>query len=75
MDCAAVFEELGRGPLPGPYFSCGVLAAQLFLDGGSRGAARKSWLPKICDGSAMIIPALSDDPDSVRAALGADAGV
>ena len=35
MDCAVVFEELGRGPLPGPYFSCGVLAAQLILDGGS----------------------------------------
>ena len=60
-DCAVVFEELGRGPLPGPYFSCGVLAAQLFLEGGSA-AQQKSWLPKICDGSAIVIPALSDDP-------------
>ena len=46
MDCAAVFEELGRGPLPGPYFSCGVLAAQLILDGGSA-ALKKAWLTKI----------------------------
>ena len=60
MDCAAVFEELGRGPLPGPYFSCGVLAAQLILDGGSP-QLKKTWLAKICDGSAVIIPALSDD--------------
>ena len=61
IDCAVVFEELGRGPLPGPYFSCGVLAAQLILDGGS-GALKKAWLSKICDGSAVIIPAISDDP-------------
>lgn len=61
MDCAVVFEELGRAPLPGPYFSCGVLAAQLILDGGSA-ALKKAWLPKICDGSAVIIPAIADDP-------------
>ncbi|HET9918075.1 MAG TPA: acyl-CoA dehydrogenase family protein, partial [Candidatus Binatia bacterium] len=60
MDCAAVFEELGRGPLPGPYFSSGVLAAQLILDGGSA-QQKREWLPKICDGSAVVIPAISDD--------------
>jgi alkylation response protein AidB-like acyl-CoA dehydrogenase len=59
-DCAVVFEELGRGPLPGPYFSCGVLAAQLILDGGSP-QQTKAWLPKICDASVVVIPALSDD--------------
>jgi alkylation response protein AidB-like acyl-CoA dehydrogenase len=60
-DCGVVFEELGRGPLPGPYFSSGVLAAQIILEGGSD-AQKKSLLPKICDGSAIVIPALSDDP-------------
>ena len=60
-DCAVVFEELGRAPLPGPYFSCGVLAAQLIVDGGSA-QLKKAWLPKICDGTAGIIPAISDDP-------------
>jgi len=59
-DCAVVFEELGRGPLPGPYFTCGVLSAELILAGGSV-AQKKSWLPKICDGSTIVIPALSDD--------------
>lgn len=60
-DCAVVFEELGRGPLPGPYFSSGVLAAQLILEGGSA-EQKKTLLPKICDGSAIVIPAISDDP-------------
>ena len=60
LDCAVVFEELGRGPLPGPYFSCGVLAAQLILDAGSA-QQKKDWLPKICGGTAVVIPAISDD--------------
>jgi len=61
MDCAVVFEELGRAPLPGPYFASGVLAAQLILEGAST-EMKKAWLPKICDGSAVVIPAISDDP-------------
>jgi alkylation response protein AidB-like acyl-CoA dehydrogenase len=60
-DCAVVFEELGRGPLPGPYFSSGVLAAQLILEGGSQ-SQKKGLLPKICDGGSIVIPAISDDP-------------
>ena len=60
-DCAVVFEELGRGPLPGPYFSSGVLAAQIILESGSEDQ-KKSLLPRICDGSAIAVPALSDDP-------------
>src|SRR5262245_45051222 len=59
-DCAVVFEELGRGPLPGPYFTSGVLAAELLLAGGS-GAQTENWLPKICNGNAIVIPAISDD--------------
>ena len=60
-DCAVVFEELGRGPLPGPYFSSGVLAAEIILAGGSP-AQKKTLLPEICNGRAIVIPALSDDP-------------
>jgi alkylation response protein AidB-like acyl-CoA dehydrogenase len=61
MDCAAVFEELGRGPLPGPYFSSGVLAAQLILESASA-EQKTSLLPQICNGTAIVIPAISDDP-------------
>ncbi len=60
-DCGVVFEEIGRGPLPGPYFTSGVLAALLILEGGTE-AQKKTLLPKICDGSSIIIPAISDDP-------------
>src|ERR671939_1169509 len=34
-DCAVVFEELGRGPVPGPLFSSGILSAQIILAGGT----------------------------------------
>jgi alkylation response protein AidB-like acyl-CoA dehydrogenase len=60
-DCAVVFEELGRGPLPGPYFSSGVLAAEIIMAGGAP-AQKKTLLPEICSGRAIVIPALSDDP-------------
>src|SRR3972149_2267699 len=60
-DCAVVFEELGGGPLPGPYFSSGVLAAEIILAGGSQ-AQKKTLLPEICRGRAIVIPAISDDP-------------
>ena len=32
-DCAVVFEELGHGPVPGPLFTSGILAAQMILEG------------------------------------------
>ncbi|HZD40195.1 MAG TPA: acyl-CoA dehydrogenase family protein, partial [Terriglobales bacterium] len=60
-DCAVVFEELGRGPMPGPFFSCGILAALIVAEGGSD-AQKKDLLPKICDASAILVPAISDDP-------------
>ena len=34
-DCAVVFEELGRAPVPGPFFSAGVLGAQIIFESGS----------------------------------------
>ncbi|MGH7844031.1 MAG: acyl-CoA dehydrogenase family protein [Candidatus Binatia bacterium] len=58
-DCAVVFEELGRGPLPGPFFSSGVLSAQLVMEGGSD-AQKKSLLPDICSGKDIMIPAITD---------------
>jgi len=30
-DTAVLYEELGRGPLPGPFFSSGVLGALVLL--------------------------------------------
>ena len=58
-DCAVVFEELGRGPLPGPFFSSGVLSALLVLEGASE-AQKKSLLPAICSGKSIVIAAITD---------------
>jgi alkylation response protein AidB-like acyl-CoA dehydrogenase len=72
-DCAVVFEELGRGPVPGPFFSAGVLAAQIILAGGSE-EQKKSLLPAICKGESVLIPAIADKaagwgPEAVETSL------
>ena len=58
-DCAVVFEELGRGPLPGPYFSSGVLGALTILEGGSH-QQKRSLLPGICSGESVVTLAVTD---------------
>ena len=58
-DFAVVFEELGRGPLPGPFFSSGVLSALIVLEGASE-AQKKSLLPAICSGQSIVIAAITD---------------
>jgi len=72
-DCAVVFEELGRGPLPGPFFSSGVLGALLVLEGGSE-AQKESLLPAICSGKSIVVAAITDrgthwGPESVQTRL------
>jgi alkylation response protein AidB-like acyl-CoA dehydrogenase len=59
MDCAAVFEALGHGPVPGPLFSSGMLSAQMIYEAGTE-AQRKALLPKVCDGSSIVVPAITD---------------
>ena len=59
MDCAVVFEALGHGPVPGPLFTSGVLSAQMIFEACTE-AQRKALLPKICDGSSIVVPAITD---------------
>src|SRR5262249_13507528 len=40
-DAAVLYEELGRGPLPGPFFSSGVLGALTVLEAGTEGQRRR----------------------------------
>lgn len=77
-DCAVVFEELGRGPVPGPLFSAGVLAAQIIFEGGSE-EQKKSLLPALCKGESIPIPAIADKaaywgPEAVETSLAGSAG-
>ena len=58
-DCAVVFEELGRGPTPGPLFTSGILAAQMIFEAGSE-EQKQALLPPLCKGVSIIVPAITD---------------
>ncbi len=68
-EVGVVFEELGRGPVPGPYFTSGVLAALTFIEAGTEDQKR-SMLPGIGSGRRICSLALTEpdygwDPESV----------
>ena len=72
-DCAVVFEELGRGPVPGPLFSSGILAAQIIFEACTE-EQKKALLPPLCQGESIVIPAIVDQaahwgPEAVEARL------
>ena len=58
-DVAVLFEALGRGPVPGPYFSSGVLAALLLLEGATQ-AQKREWLPRVATGEEILAPAITE---------------
>jgi alkylation response protein AidB-like acyl-CoA dehydrogenase len=58
-DCAVIFEELGRGPLPGPFFSSGVLGAAIIQEGGTD-EQKQRLLPALCKGEAIATLAVND---------------
>jgi len=60
-DAAVLFEELGRGLLPVPLLSSGVLAAQIVLQAGSDEQQRR-LLPAIASGDMIVALALTE-PD------------
>jgi alkylation response protein AidB-like acyl-CoA dehydrogenase len=60
-DAAVVFEELGRGPVPGPFFSSGVLAALTIAEGGTD-KQKSEILPNIASGDWAVSVAVTE-PD------------
>src|SRR5438552_16133533 len=58
-DAAVLYEELGRGPLPGPFFSSGVLGAMLLLEGGTP-EQRRAILPGVASGERILGVAITD---------------
>src|SRR5215831_5275292 len=58
-DAAVLYEELGRGPLPGPFFSSGVLGALTVLEGGTD-AQRREILPAVARGERVLSVAVTD---------------
>ncbi len=60
-DAAVVFEALGKGPVPGPMFSSGVLAAQVIQHVGTE-EQKQEYLPQIARGDIVCTLALTE-PD------------
>lgn len=54
-----LFEALGTGPLPGPYFSSGILGSLLVLEAGNE-KQKKSILPDVVEGKKILTLALTE---------------
>jgi alkylation response protein AidB-like acyl-CoA dehydrogenase len=58
-DAAVLFEELGRGPVPGPFFASGVLGALTVLQGGTE-AQKQTILPRVGRGEHVLCVAVTE---------------
>ena len=58
-DAGVLFEELGRGPVPGPHISSAVLAALTILEGGTEDQ-KKEWLPRMATGEVRMVAAITE---------------
>jgi alkylation response protein AidB-like acyl-CoA dehydrogenase len=58
-DAAVLFEELGRGPVPGPFFSSAVLGALTVLEAATL-AQRRALLPRVAGGEAVLAVAITE---------------
>src|SRR2546428_12548329 len=58
-DAAVLYEELGRGPLPGPFFSSGVLGALTVLEGATE-EQRRRILPAVASGERVLTVAITE---------------
>src|SRR5258705_10088443 len=58
-DAAVLYEELGRGPLPGPFFSSGVLGALTVLEAGTE-EQRRRILPGVAAGERVLTVAITE---------------
>jgi alkylation response protein AidB-like acyl-CoA dehydrogenase len=62
-DAAVLYEELGRGPLPGPFFSSGVLGVLTVLEAASA-AQREAILPGVASGETVLAVAVAEPSTS-----------
>ena len=58
-DAAVLFQELGRGPVQGPYFSSGVLGAMILQEGASE-KQKQELLPLVCNGGVTLSVAITE---------------
>jgi alkylation response protein AidB-like acyl-CoA dehydrogenase len=58
-DAAVLYEELGRGPLPGPFFTSGVLGALTVMEAATD-AQQAALLPRVASGEAVLAVAITE---------------
>ncbi|MDD5094572.1 MAG: acyl-CoA/acyl-ACP dehydrogenase [Dehalococcoidia bacterium] len=64
LDLAVLLEEMGRGCLPGPYFSTVVLGGMTILDTGTQ-EQKKKLLPQISQGKLILTLALVEPSETL----------
>ncbi|MBI3328944.1 MAG: acyl-CoA/acyl-ACP dehydrogenase [Nitrospinae bacterium] len=77
-DAAVLFEELGRGPVPGPFFSSSILGALTVMHGGTE-AQKRAILPLVTRGERVLSVAVSEPdygwrPEKVQMRVSLDRG-
>jgi len=58
-DAAVLYEELGRGPVPGPFFSSGVLGALTLMEAATA-AQQRALLPGAARGETVLSVAIAE---------------
>ena len=58
-DAGVLFEELGRGPVPGPHISSAALGMFSVLAGGTE-EQKRQWLPLLAAGERTLTPAVTE---------------
>lgn len=69
-NAGVLFEALGTGPLPGPYFSSGILGTSILLEAASE-EQKQSILPDVAEGRIILALAFTEDsyrwePDAIQ---------
>jgi alkylation response protein AidB-like acyl-CoA dehydrogenase len=59
-NAGVLFEALGTGPLPGPYFSSGILGTAIILETASE-EQKQSVLPEVAEGRMILALALTEE--------------
>jgi alkylation response protein AidB-like acyl-CoA dehydrogenase len=58
-DAAVLFEQLGRGPVPGPFFSSSIFGALVVLHGGTE-EQKQTMLPQVASGTQLLAVAVTE---------------
>ncbi|GAB4041852.1 MAG: pimeloyl-CoA dehydrogenase small subunit [Rubrivivax sp.] len=64
VEAMVVGEELGRGLVNAPFAEAGLIAPALLA--AAPPALRQTWLPRMADGSALVVPALQERASRYR---------